>query len=464
MPHRYRVGLYTLGCKVSQYETEAIAEDFVKHGFVECPFDQPCDIYVINTCTVTAESDRKSRQMIRRAIRQNPAARVMVVGCSAQSHSAAMAAIPGVAFVGGSYGKMRLAERALSLLQAPAAPPLCEVGDVNAVPYEEMTINRTTGARTRAHFPAETDTDTTANVRTTGARTRAYVKIEDGCECCCSYCAIPAARGSVKSRRPADVLAEVNRLAREGTREVVLIGIEIASYGADFDNYRLLDLLETLDAQSTVERMRLGSLTPEFLKEDVIARLAKLRRLTPHFHLSVQSGSSPVLAAMKRRYRAEQVLTAVGQLRANIPSVQFTADIMVGFPGESEEMFEQTLDFCRRVGFLNLHIFVYSARPGTPAATYPDQVPPAIAKSRSAALARLRDKMRAELYAGVIAQGRPLPVIFESEEQGLWSGHSDNFMPVLAHSEENIRGELLWVKPQAVRGDCLYGTITNWER
>ena len=361
----YRVGLYTLGCKVSQYETEAVAEAFVGAGFELCSFKDVCDVYVVNTCTVTAESDRKSRQIIRRANRTNPEALIMVMGCYSERSASEVLGLRGVACVIGTEGKMRLPEKALALLAERQSSgrvfPIASVLPLENAVFEPMTVK-------------------------SAPRTRAYVKIEDGCECRCTYCAISLARGNVRSKRAEDILAEIQGLCDGGTREVVLTGIETSSYGADFSSYGLIDLLEKIEKESPVSRIRLGSLSPEWLKMDVIDRLSALSKLTPHFHLSVQSGSSAVLRNMKRRYNKEMALSSVLALREQIPTVEFTADMMVGFPGETQEDFEETMDFARQAAFLDMHVFAFSPRKGTPAASFEGQIDEETKKERSARL------------------------------------------------------------------------------
>lgn len=422
----YRVGLHTLGCKVSQYETEAMAEAFVRLGFERVPFEEKADVYVINTCTVTAESDRKSRQMIRRAARRNPGAVVMVVGCFSETSPEEAMRIPGVSYVAGSEGKMRVPARALSLLKERAdgaAPSLhCERLPLAGAAFEPMTVE-------------------------TAPRTRAYVKIEDGCECRCTYCAIPGARGHVRSKPPQDVLAEVEGLCRQGTEEVVLTGIETASYGAELAGFRLIDLLEMLEEKSTVSRIRLGSLTPEVVRDDFVGRIGKLSKIAPHFHLSVQSGSDAVLAGMKRRYRAAFALEAMEKLRAAMPRVEFTTDMMVGFPGETEANFEETLAFSEKAAFLAMHVFAYSPRKGTPAALYPDQVPEAIKHERSARLIALAGRMRRERLCAMVARGTPLHVLFEARHGSRFFGHSDEFAEVALETAEDLHGRFLPVLP-----------------
>ena len=426
------VGFYTLGCKVSQYETEAVAEAFEKEGFVRTPFSDPCDVYVINTCTVTQESDRKSRQVIRRALKQNPAALVMVMGCYAQTSPDEIAAIRGVAYVSGSDGKMRLPARAKELLASGKSAPLVEVGDIEGAPFEPMCI---------AHAP----------------RTRAYVKIEDGCECRCTYCAIPGARGSVRSKPMEDVLREVEALAAGGSREIVLTGIETASWGKDLGDLSLIDLLEELDRRADTPRIRLGSLSPELIRPDFIARFARLERMTPHLHLSMQSGSDDILRAMRRRYNTTMALNALAGLRAACPDIAFTTDMMVGFPGESERHFEETLDFCRKARFLDIHVFAYSRRKGTPAADFADQVPEEEKHARSARLIALKNEIRSEILGDTVRDGKLLPVLFETLENGSLHGHSDRYMEVcLPYGGEDLRGEIALVRPVRAEGGIIY--------
>ncbi len=426
------VGLYTLGCKVSQYETEAIAEDFERLGFRRRDFHEICDVYVINTCTVTSEADRKSRQCIRRALGRNPNAYVMVVGCYTQTTPDEVAAIDGVGYVGGTYGKMQLAAHAKSILadkHAPYETAVC-VTDVDIAPFEQMEIT---------HSP----------------RTRAYVKIEDGCECRCTYCAIPGARGRVRSKAPADVLREVKKLYQKGVREVVLTGIETASYGIDLEDYRLIDLLEDVDKEMPEIRLRLGSLTPEVMTEKFVERLSRLSCIVPHFHLSMQSGCDRVLASMKRRYNTTQALAAMERLRAKIPQVQFTTDLMVGFPGETEEMFRETIAFVKKARFLDMHVFAYSRRPGTLADTYSDQVPEQIKSCRSRELIALGHEIQNEILDGIVNNAPEMRVLLETSHDGVWTGHSDEFCEVRVICDGE-QGDLVSVRPHHYENGILY--------
>lgn len=428
------VALTTLGCKVAQYETEAIAEAFEAEGFVILPFDSVADVYVINTCTVTLESDRKSRQMIRRAAKRNPNSLIMVTGCYAQTSSEEVASLPNVSYVCGNESKLQLPKRAMHLMEsARKSGPFLERLDLGSTTFEAMSIKQ-------------------------APRTRAYVKIEDGCECRCTYCAIPAARGKVRSKDPADVIEEVKFLAQNGTKEIVLTGIETASYGVDLQDVRLVDLLETLDREAFVPRIRLGSMTPEFFKEDTILRLASLKTLTPHFHLSVQSGSSSILRSMRRRYLAVHVEEAVHSLRSCIPHLELTADFIVGFPGETDDDFEDTFRLVENAAFLDLHVFTYSKRKNTPASDFPNQVPESVKRERSRRLIALGETLRRKRLGKALEQYSELSVLFEERDGDFYIGHTASFIPVAVRSKDELHGKILSVRPEASDGTRILGT------
>ena len=433
----YTVGLYTLGCKVSQYETEAIREGFVDRGFESRPFDEMCDVYVINTCTVTRESDRKSRQIIRRAIKKNPDAIVAVVGCYTQRTPDEVAAIEGVDIVLGTDKKMSVIDLAIDLLDGRGGKTV-SVTDVNTADFEPMTIR-------------------------TAERTRAYLKIEDGCESRCTYCAISDARGRVRSKPKDDVIKEVESLAASGIREIVLTGIETGSYGRDFDyEYDLGDLIAELDKRGSCERIRLGSLAPELVGERFVDKIKNVKILAPHFHISMQSGSDKVLRAMKRRYTAERAIENIERLRAAFPGANFTTDLMVGFPGESEEDFLLTVDFVRRVRLLDAHVFAYSPRTGTPAATYPEQIPEDIKHERSERLIGAKNEVRDALLSDIILLGEPLDVIVETKgEDGTYTAHSDSYVEVnfRAPACKNLQGERVMVAPVSHKCGVVFGEI-----
>ena len=409
--------VYTLGSKVSQYESEAILEEAVRRGFT--PVTEGADIAVINTCTVTAEGDRKCRQLIRRLVRQSPETKIMVCGCYSQVSPESVSAIDAVAYVCGTQNKLRTVERALELLDGKAIPKI-EVAPLAGADFESMRI---------LHAP----------------RTRAYIKIEDGCDNRCAYCKIPDARGHVRSKKIADVVAEARALTDAGVREVVLTGIETASFGADTGE-SLCDLLDAVNGIDGIERIRLGSLEPTLMRPAFLDRIAKVGKLTPHFHLSMQSGSSRTLAAMRRKYNAETALRNIENTRAALPGVQFTTDFIVGFPGETDEDFAETMEFARRVGFLATHVFKYSKRAGTPAAKMPDQVPEEIKHARSQALIALSAESTAHCLAEILAAHPTETVLFEQKIGGLWSGHTAAFAEVRAASDADLHGELRKVR------------------
>ena len=417
------VGLYTLGCKVSQYETEAIGEAFEARGFTVMPFDSVCDAYVINTCTVTAESDRKSRQIIRRAIKKNPSAVVAVVGCYSQRSPDELLLIDGVDIVLGTDKKLDVVDRVEFLLDNPSEKPYLSIKDLDKAYFEPMTITK-------------------------APRTRAYVKIEDGCESKCTYCAISSARGRVRSKLPEEVIREVEGLYKSGTREIVLTGIETGSYGKDFDfDYTLADLIVELDRRGSCERIRLGSLAPELIGKSFVDKVKDVKILAPHFHLSIQSGSDNVLRAMKRRYSRAMALANISYIREKIPSACFTTDLMVGFPGESEEDFLDTVSFVREVRFIDAHVFVYSRRKGTPAATYPNQIDESEKRLRSSRLIEVKNEVRESVLDGIVKLGEPLSVVLETSNGEYYSAHSDSFVEIKVKAREGMQGEIVEVVP-----------------
>lgn len=439
----YRVGLYTLGCKVSQYETEAVGEEFERRGFKLGRFEELCDVYVINTCTVTAESDRKSRQFIRRAIKINPDAVVLVMGCYSQRAPKEVSEISGIAGVIGTDNKLSLVSIAEKMLsdkrEGKALCKIVQTTDVTRASFEKMSITR-------------------------APRTRAYVKIEDGCESKCTYCAISGARGRVRSKKREDVISEVENLYQSGTREIVLTGIETGSYGRDFqDGYTLADLICELDMRKSCERIRLGSLAPELINTEFIMQVKNAKILAPHFHLSIQSGSDDVLRRMKRRYNSEQAMRVIKDIRNNIPDASFTTDLMVGFPGESEENFLETVNFVRQARFLDAHVFAYSRREGTPAAYYSSQVPSETKRERSERLVAVKNEVRDELLDCVVKRGASLSAIAEAkDEDGYYTAHSAEFVEIKFFSKCNdLTGKMLEILPVSHKNGVILGTMLN---
>ena len=435
-PMQKTAGIWTLGCKVNQYESQAIAEELERVGFLVAPHTEICDLYVINTCTVTAESDRKARQFIRRAIAKNEQARIIVTGCLAQTSAHTLAAMEGVHAVVGNGRKMDVVAEALRLFdpdQKKDAVTL-SVPPLENAPFEPMRITR---------FD----------------RTRAYVKIEDGCENRCTYCIIPHARGSVRSKAPEDVIAEVTALAKNGCREVVLTGIETASYGKDLPDMDLATLLERIDRIEGIGRVRLGSLDPSLIRPAFAERIGRLSSLAPHFHLSLQSGSDRILAKMKRKYNREMALSAIRRLREAIPSVEFTTDVIVGFPGETEEDFEDTVRFVKEARFLTVHIFPYSKRKGTPAALMEDQIPMEVKRARLHRLETVCAQIREARLREVLATAPRQQVLFETFKDGFAYGHTPSFLEVAVPSTRPLHGRIATVRLQETDGAICFGVL-----
>lgn len=417
MDKKYTASIYTLGCRVNLYESEAIASRLKEYGFEIRDFAEVCDVYVINTCTVTAESDRKSRQIIRRALKTNPSARVLVCGCHSQIFGQRVGEIAGVDYVGGTTDKMLIVKKALELAEGGKRDfAEINVGDPFSCGFE----------------PMEADLQD---------RTRAFLKIEDGCNNKCSYCIIPRARGRVRSKPIDDVFNEVEKIVNNGYREIVLVGIETAAYGSGED-YSLIDLLERLEVVEGLDRIRLGSIEPAYLKDGIIDRLSVLKKPMPHYHLSLQSGTDRTLNAMRRRYNTKMISRAVEYMREKIPDVTFGSDFIAGFPGETEEDHKATLSFIGGLGILNSHIFSYSIRPDTEAAVMKDQIDSDIKERRHRELQAVADRMKAECIEGFINRGAPLEVLFEVSRDGYCYGHTSNFIYVKVKSDSDLGGSL----------------------
>ncbi len=429
------VGILTLGCKVNQYESEALAEAFSRIGFLPSDPSGRCDLYVINTCTVTAESDRKCRQMIRRAAAHNPDAPLFVTGCLSQVDPESVAALPNVVFVSGSRNKLRVVEVAQKLVESGERPEhaIIEVGDNTSVGFEPMCIS---------HFP----------------RTRAYIKIEDGCESHCAYCIIPRARGRICSKPAREVLAEIETLIDSGCREAVLTGIETASYGLDLENYRLADLLADIDRLAAGQmRIRLGSLDPSLIRPAFVDRIAGLSSVAPHFHLSMQSGCDRTLARMKRKYNTDMARAGIKLLREALPEVQFTSDFICGFPGETDADHRATAEFIDEIGFLNSHIFTYSPRRDTVAAALPDRVPVELGRARTAELIALQSRVTERVLDSVV--GREYEVLFETDSDGVSRGHTASFIEVEVESQTELHATLRRVRIAGQHGGISRGEL-----
>lgn len=424
-----RVAFYTLGCKVNQYETEAMRELFMNRGDTVVEADEAADIYVINTCTVTGMSDKKSRQVIRRFRRQNAEAVIAVVGCYAQIAPAEVMAIEGVNLVMGTHQRSRILDYLEGLGAEDRREVVSDIGKIRE--FEEMTVDRIEG------------------------RTRAFVKIQDGCDRYCSYCIIPYARGPVRSREADNVVAEVERLADKGFAEVVLTGIHVASYGKDLKHGSLMDLIRRIDSLPGIRRIRLSSLEPTLMTAAFAEALSGCEKVCPHFHLSLQSGSDTVLARMNRRYDTAGYREAVAVIRAHWPEAAITTDIIAGFPGETEAEFQETCAFVREMDFARVHVFGFSPREGTPAAVMEAQVPAEVRQSRVETLIAISDSLTQSYLARFL--GRELRIIVEASDpvNNRAEGLTDNYLRVLLPGTLPEVGTEQQVKVEGISGDAL---------
>ena len=428
-----KIALYTLGCKVNQYETQAMERELLRRGHTLTAFGEPADAYIINTCTVTAVSDKKSRNAIRRARRCNPDAVVAVCGCYAQlAEVRALMADLTIDVLGGSGQRMEFLD-------------LVEDAFVRRKPV--TAVDDAMARRAFEVLPAGG----------LASRTRAMLKVEDGCANFCAYCIIPYARGRVRSLPLAEAVAEAKRLAAEGYREIVLTGIEISSWGRDLPGEgTLIDLLEAVSAAVPGIRLRLGSLEPRTVTEEFCERAALLPDLCPQFHLSLQSGCGATLRRMRRKYTPARYLESVNLLNRYFHSPAVTTDLITGFPGETEEEFEETLAFIRKCGFARMHIFPYSERPGTPAADM-EQVPKAVRAERAHRAGAAAAEMR-RIYLEDCA-GQTLEVLFEQPAgEGSFMGHAPNYAEVIA-AGENLHNQVRPVQITGTDGEVLFGEI-----
>ena len=416
------VKFITLGCKVNQYETNAMAQKFLEKGYKvieeekEQNEEKP-DICIINTCTVTNMSDRKSRQMLRREKENNKNVIVVAVGCYAQVAKNELNKIPEIDLVLGNNDKVDIVKYVEDYINE----------NENNIEIEDVMQSRLF-----SDFGDITFTE----------KTRAVVKIQDGCDRFCSYCIIPYARGRVRSRKPESIISEITKIAEKDIKEVVITGIHIASYGKDFkEEYKLIDLLEEINKIDGIERIRLGSIEPLLITDEFVERLKKLDKICHHFHLSLQSGCDETLKRMNRRYNTEQFKEIVKRLRNTYSDVNLTTDIIVGFPGETEEEFEKTYKFLDEVKFYKMHIFKYSQRKGTKAAVMTNQIPGDIKELRSRRLIELSNKNEFEINEKYI--GKKVEVLFEEEKEGVFKGHTANYILVYCKDEkENLSNKI----------------------
>lgn len=429
-----KIAFATLGCKVNMYDTEAMQELFAERGYEIVDFDDAADIYIINTCTVTNFGDKKSRQMIRRAKRNNPDAIVAAAGCYAQVAPETVAEIEGINIVIGTKDRAKIVEIIESY--SDKTKVLNAVSDIKTERvFEPLQISRLKD------------------------RTRAYVKIQEGCNRYCSYCIIPYARGPVRSRQPEQVAEEVRRLAQNGFKEIVLTGIHVASYGLDLKNTDLIGIVKLVHDTEGIERIRFSSMEPTAVTEEFVAEMKALPKVCDHFPLSLQSGCDKTLKAMNRRYTAKEYAEAVDRLRKAYPDVAVTTDIIVGFPNETEDDFKESAEFAKRVGLAKIHVFPYSPKTGTPAAKMTGQVAPDIKNDRAARLIAVSDSLNKEFTDSF--KGRVMPVLFEiRNKDGYFEGHTTNYIKVLAKTDCDIKNRILDVRMgEYCAPDTVYGEI-----
>ena len=408
----------TLGCKVNTYETEAVEELLKSHGYKIGNFEEYADIYIINTCTVTAMSDKKSRQMIRRTRKLNPDAIVVVMGCYSQKSPKEILQIEEVNLVLGTSNRKAILKEIENISSTDKKIVVEDIMKIRD--FEELEINE---VRDRA---------------------RALVKIQDGCDRFCSYCIIPYTRGPVRSRHIESIIEEVKRIVANGYKEIVLTGIHVASYGKDLGDIKLIDVIEEISKIEGLERIRTSSVEPIIITEDFVQRLSKISKFCPHFHLSLQSGSDSVLKRMNRRYNSEEYRRAVELIRSQFPLAAITTDVIVGFPEETVEEFDQTYEFLKALSLYETHIFKYSPREGTKAAEMKDQVDPMIKNQRSDTLLELNIKNKLEFEKKHI--GKTVGVLVETFENGYAIGHTQNYIKVGIKTSENIINQIVAVE------------------
>ena len=418
------------GCKVNQYETNAMKQKFIEKGYFIKEFNESADIYVVNTCTVTNMADRKSRQIFRRAKQLNSNAILVVVGCYAQVAKKELETIDEIDLVLGNNEKNDI------------------VNCVEEYKKERVIVSEIDKQQEYKEFGTTTYTETV----------RAFIKIQDGCNNFCTYCIIPYARGRVRSRKMEDILSEIENISNKGIKEVVLTGIEIASYGKDFEeDISLIDLLEKINNISNIKRIRLGSIEPRLITKEFVERLSKLEKICTQFHLSLQSGCDKTLKRMNRKYVTQEVIDSVQMLRKYYNNLLLTADIIVGFPGETDEEFEETYSFLKKTGLYKIHTFKYSKRKGTVAEKMENQISPQIKEVRSKKIIELSDSMQQEYNQEYL--NREVQVLFEEKDGEHYKGHTKNYMMIYSKSEENLENQIRNVRINKIEDEKIIGEI-----
>lgn len=426
-----KVAFCSLGCKVNQYETNAMAQKFIEHGYEVVEFDEYADVYIVNTCTVTNVADRKSRQMLRRAKEINKDATLVACGCYAQVAKEELKKIPEIDLIIGNNEKNDIIQIVENHIVQKGAEDL-----VSDVMYKLDYVELGTTTYTE--------------------KTRAVIKVQDGCDRFCSYCLIPYARGHIRSRKIENVIEEIKKVVEEGINEVVITGIHIASYGRDFkgENIGLIDLLEEINKIQGLHRIRLGSIEPTIITDEFVERLSKLDKICDHFHLSLQSGCTETLKRMNRRYTTEEFRDVTKRLRSKFPNAALTTDIIVGFPGETDDEFNTTYEFLKDIAFYKMHIFKYSQRKGTKAAVMPNQVDGKIKEERSKKLIELSNENEYNYNKKYI--GKQVEVLFEEREGEYLKGHTTNYIVVKHKTDkDNLINKIAKVTVSEAKQDCL---------
>lgn len=426
-----KVAFCSLGCKVNQYETNAMAQKFIERGYEVVEFDEYADVYIVNTCTVTNVADRKSRQMLRRAKEINKDATLVACGCYAQVAKEELKKIPEIDLIIGNNEKNDIIQIVENHIAQKGAEDL-----VSDVMYKLDYVELGTTTYTE--------------------KTRAVIKVQDGCDRFCSYCLIPYARGHIRSRKIENVIEEIKKVVEEGINEVVITGIHIASYGGDFkgENIGLIDLLEEINKIQGLHRIRLGSIEPTIITDEFVERLSKLDKICDHFHLSLQSGCTETLKRMNRRYTTEEFRDVTKRLRSKFPNAALTTDIIVGFPGETDEEFNTTYEFLKEIAFYKMHIFKYSQRKGTKAAVMPNQVDGKIKEERSKKLIELSNENEYNYNKKYI--GKQVEVLFEEREGEYLKGHTTNYIVVKHKTDkDDLINKIAKVTVSEAKQDCL---------
>lgn len=431
-----KAAFYTLGCKVNQYDTEAVMESFIKHGYEIVDFDEYADVYVVNTCTVTHLSDRKCRQMLRKTKKINPDSILVAMGCYAQAAKDAIKdQIEEVNIVVGTDNRNKIVELVEEYNKDKKQYTNIVTDIMDIKEFEELQVSQMS------------------------ERTRVYLKIQEGCNNYCTYCIIPYVRGHIRSRKIENIMQEAKRLAQSGFKEIVLTGIHVASYGKDLKNISLIDVIEQIHDIEGIERIRMSSVEPGLITDDFVDKIKDMPKLCHHFHLSLQSGSDTVLKRMNRKYNLDDYRQSVKRLRNIWEDVAITTDIIVGFPGETESEFNETLAFAEEIGFAKIHIFPFSPREGTTAAKMKDQISPNIKAMRAKKLADVEERLRKDFLMKQV--GKRAEVLFEIYECGILTGHTSNYLTFKTISSENLENTICQVIIDKVENDCLLGHIAN---